>query len=243
MQCEVISCAGWSDFKYKVPQRLFGAEPFRRATYWFRGQRDSRWVLKASYDRWFDELKLEERLRISMAESLLLEFERHAEESVPTIEQRRQMLALAQHYGLPTRLLDWTESPYTAAFFAFSEALEKYSDGSNVAVFALDSRSYVWKGRGVTLVEVKAGPNARLRNQDGRFTLLESTATCLEDHIEGLPSEDPWPLYRFEIPASEARHALSELDIMGVNAHRLYPDLQGYSLNAKLAVLSRSADR
>jgi len=243
MQPEVVSCASWKDFKSKVPERLFGSEPFGRGTFLFRGQRDANWVLKASYDRWFEEINRAESLRISTAESLLSEFEHHAEGLMPWMDQKPQMLALAQHYGLPTRLLDWTESPYIAAFFAFSEALEKSSPRNNVAVFALDTRSYVWNGRAVTLVNVKPGQNIRLRNQDGRFTLLESTATSLENHIESLQPEDPWPLYKFTIPASEARHALCELDVMGVNACRLYPDLQGCSLNARLSVLAMNGDR
>jgi FRG domain len=52
---------------------------------------------------------------------------------LPHVDDKLEWLALMQHYGAPTRLLDFTRSPYVAAFFALSEA----RDGS--AVWALDA--------------------------------------------------------------------------------------------------------
>lgn len=241
MQVETVRCANWNSFKSEVPRRLFDREPFERGIFLFRGQRAAAWPLKASFDRWFEGLDLSESTRVPLAEKLIDEFEREGKglHFPAPAASRYQMVALAQHYGLPTRLLDWTESPYTAAFFAFAEALEKPQAAGSVAIYALDTRSYVWQGRGVTLVKVQADGNLRLRNQDGRFTLLESSATSLEDHIAAMQPENPWPLYKFEVPADDAAQALSELDIMGANAARLYPDLQGCCLSAKLNVLLR----
>jgi len=242
MQTEVVHSRSWQEFKTKLLERLYGSDPFSRGIYLFRGQRDSNWALKSSYDRWFDRTDLPESQRVVVTEQLLAQFQRDVAglSSFEGFQDRTRFLALAQHYGLPTRLLDWTESPYIASFFAFAEVLEERSSSATVAIMALDTRSYVWNGRGVTLMSVPPERNMRLHNQDGKFTLLESAATCLEDHLQPLAAEEPWPLYKFVIPANEARLALSELDIMGINACRVYPDLQGCSLSAKLAVLMKS---
>jgi hypothetical protein len=240
MRTETVRCANWNSFKSEILQRLFERDPFVRGVFLFRGQRSASWPLKASFDRWFDAFSLPESARVLLANALIDEFEKLGKALYfASLPSRYQTVALAQHYGLPTRLLDWTESPYTAAFFAFAEALEKPAPGESVAIYALDTRSYVWQGRGVTLVHVQGDGNFRLRNQDGRFSLLESQAISLEDHIGGLQAEAPWPLYKFEIPSTDAAQALSELDVMGANAARLYPDLQGLCLSAKLNILLR----
>jgi hypothetical protein len=88
-------------------------QSFNEAKWAFRGQGTDR-VLAASI----------ERVAISpgVAEDYVMrEFRRRAHQyvtDVPRDDNDLEWLALMQHHGAPTRLLDWTRSPHVAAFFA-----------------------------------------------------------------------------------------------------------------------------
>lgn len=102
----------------------------------------------------------------------------------------RSIVALAQHHGLPTRLLDWSYDPRIAALFAARDALKDRT--KNLAVWALNRdavrmRSMVERmgdeARAnaedkvprlrLSLVTAPSASNLHLRAQHGLFTLLE----------------------------------------------------------------------
>jgi len=99
-------------------------------TFWFRGNADLTHRLIPSALRY---KKLSERNR---ALNLLGDFKRFGEiklRKAPSADEEFKWIQLAQHYGLPTRLLDWTKNAAIALYFACSDKFEK--DG---AVFILN---------------------------------------------------------------------------------------------------------
>ncbi len=235
---EVFATGDWVEFKSSVIGELFGESLFQKGIFLFRGQRDADWPLTSSYDRWFDDLGLDNALRVQVAGELLADFRRelmHAGDTKLHGLSDQEVLALAQHFGLPTRLLDWTESPYIAALFALADTLTSSERIGNAAVWALDTRSTIWSADwGVEVVAINPGSNGRLRNQEGKFTLSRTPFRALEEYVAQCNPTGQRPLLKFLIPTSDAAQALADLEAMGITPARMFPDFQGYAISAKL---------
>ena len=113
-----------------------------------RGQRESSWLLETTLDR---TTRVEYRTktgcgvytldRESEQRKLLFPFQQQAHlhlQHAPAKYDLCSWLAIMQHFGAPTRLLDWTKSPYVALYFALEEAPTEPSEAPAGALWALD---------------------------------------------------------------------------------------------------------
>lgn len=106
--------------------------------FFYRGHANAEWRLQSSLERLIGEKWSAEAARrfedFSLAQ-FRSKFHLYDHENVKP-ESKLAWLSIMQHYGVPTRLLDFTESPYVALYFA----LEAYNPQtrSDFAIFALD---------------------------------------------------------------------------------------------------------
>jgi FRG domain len=113
---QILQVKRWSELQNVLADGFCGNQ-------WiFRGQRNSSWPLQTRIQRVCRDF---ESAKYRGAEiHLLHQFQRrlhHYRLDVPAHDDTLEWFALMQHYGAPTRLLDWTRSPYVAAYFAIEE--------------------------------------------------------------------------------------------------------------------------
>src|SRR5579863_3723578 len=211
-------------------------------THWaFRGERDERWPLYSSLSRYFQNFGVSPKAWAKQEARILRIFKRKAHQFLakpPDPEDDFQWLALMQHHGAPTRLIDFTWSPYVAAFFALERStsdgvvwalnkarvdtglpsMDPRIAGNFPRYFLKGNRRFIWMGEPHTM-------NSRLIAQSGTFAVPGVLDLPVE---EILSDHDQHNILAKIVLTNAVREVgMRELYRMNITYATLFPDLDG----------------
>jgi hypothetical protein len=204
----------------------------------YRGQADIAWPLRPKAGR--SEYFLPDKENSSLVDRDLLRFNVWRSDAIAFHEKipsdDLECLAFAQHYGLATRLLDWSTNPLVALYFAVED-----KPGVDGAVYCYAAGMHLTPGvpfsvassSGLVLRYNPRPIDRRVLAQSGIFTYHPKPQTNIEPSaphpdLAGVV-KDGVDLVRIKIP-SEAKQLLrKQLDRFGMSRKTLFPDLEGLS--------------
>jgi len=218
----------------------------------FRGQADASWKLVSTLSRHIGTAGVcreawplqEERIR------RIFERKSHLFLADPPQGDELEWLALMQHHGAPTRLLDFTWSPYVAALFALEHAttsagvwainlplLWEIHDACRIRQVAVDQAdprdascfrrfyrpnryAFVWQGDPFRMPR-------RVIAQSGTFLVSSNLGLTIEEILEGYPGGGEL-LLQFVFDTAKVRaDAMASLYSMNITQATLFPGLDG----------------
>ena len=218
----------------------------------FRGEASAQWPLVSSLTRRLQTycnddptlwpLREQRALRVFRRKAHIYLQERGA------LDDELRCMALMQHHGAPTRLLDFTKSPYVAAFFALQNAV------TDAAVYALNTPA-LWSAAPCfdpTFTRDRIDPRVpgnferyfldnrwpllwfgeplemdrRLVAQSGLFVVPGLLDQPLESILESYPQSEP-TIVKYVLPIGLRTEAMQSLYRMNLTQATLFPDLDG----------------
>jgi len=226
-----------------VPDFLRQIQKYRNEGFigWiYRGQADKKWFLvpKAGRDEYFDSDYDNTRSSGAPPQDLG-KFNYWREQSVAYSRDipndQFECLAYAQHYGLATRLLDWTTNPLVALYFASETHLD--ADG---AVYCYLTGIHVVREDATLDQKFPRIPRFNPRPFDKRVIAQQAVFTVHQQPQMPLTPAAPGPdsrmfapdnvdLVRFVFSGKAKPTLLKQLTQIGIDRKRLFPDLDGLS--------------
>ncbi len=243
----------WEDFERQVlndideTKQLQLEEVVTHSDWIYRGQSSSKWELLTTLERY-----LEDKFNYQEESYEFGKYYKHIKKIIPSINSllkkkfewnqkqvdeldrmgpapNYELLCYARHMGYPSPLLDWTESYFIAAFFAFKSAKK----GDNVSIFAYKEWNGDARGGWVSepLIDQQGNyveTHERHYRQQSFYTLCKAeieTKVVLMKHQEAVKrNPENHNMKKFIIDGKEKEKVLEKLFMMNINDYTLFGD-------------------
>ena len=242
-----IHIDSWKEFRNMVESGKFNS--------WaFRGQRESAWTLESTISRYLRLFSIHPEAWKVQEERIIRIFRRKAHQflkHIPEEENTFEWLALMQLHGAPTRLLDFTWSPYVAAFFALeratnhsaiwainppkvyngkagplSEDSKNSKQGLSPWINKHFEKDFLDNKKAIVLIGEPYRMNQRLIAQSGTFVISGVLHQPIEEIlVSDENSKDA--LVKFVLDISVRKEAMESMYRMNITNATLFPDLDG----------------
>lgn len=203
----------------------------------WRGQREFQWNLVPGYFR----RKLPPNGNWLVLEKFMLD--KFKKRALPFITDKLpsgdlEWLSLAQHHGLPTRLLDWTASPLIGLFFAVYQESKTSSalwaiSGCEHQLDTVQNHEDIKPPSGIA-IHYPYHNSTRMNAQQACFTIhdLPNMAEPFQEITPITTIEAGKPIIiKLCIPLEYRLQIKLDLDKIGINYFSLFPDLDGLCQN------------
>lgn len=246
-----IKLQTWGEFEERV--RALEADRQRRRTehegisnLLYRGQANARWRLQTTLERQVTAtVTLRRYYRLICAIQPKVETFTKDRWDIPSFEQYEAWLkaqdhlfffdwpgyayfVYLRHHGFPSPLLDWSVSPYVAAFFAMNRVPR---EAQEVSIYVFWERARGAKGASSRTPQIhELGPYVRAHprhyTQQSRYTVCtqygDAIAYANHEAVTSQHQEDQDLLWKFNLPVSERPIVLGALNKMNINPFSLF---------------------
>ena len=238
----------------KIVRPFMPSRSTEQTQFWFRGQRNATWPLQPGFARMLEKVELETDEIVDLEHDALREFQSKAHLFVdPSLLNKVKTTpcwwSVMQHHGAPTRLLDWSTSPYVAAYFAVNQH-ETGEDGAlwcfcanalqnqftqahdplpafedPTAPQAYDQKLEELQTTDAVLpISFNYATSERVVAQQGKFTMAFAP---LMNHCARIERLEKKFLKKIIIPGSCKREILLRLRDINITAASLFPGVDG----------------